>query len=338
MTPRTIAENEAMMLRDPWRPAFTRRAALATALALAAARATAQSWPTRPVRIIVPVPPGGSVDALARILGRRLTEFLGQAVVVENHGGAGGNIAFELVANARPDGHTLLAGWDSVTINPSLYRNLNWDPLRSFTPVIQAVRAAQILVVRNEIPARNLPEFLELTRTRSISVGSPGNGSIGHLALELIRSRTGITVTHVPYRGGGPAIADMLAGDIDAMSLTLAAVTQHVRSGRMRGIAVTTATRALALPEVPTVAEQGLPGYEVVSWQGLLAPAGTEPSIIARLNRETNRVLALPEVAEQLRSLGLDPVGGTPDDLAALLRADVARWPAVVQAAGVKLD
>lgn len=327
-----------MTPRDPWKPVSTRRAALAAALALTTAPARAQSWPTRPVRIIVPVPPGGSVDALARILGRRLTDFLGQPVVVENHGGAGGNIAFELVANARPDGHTILAGWDSVAINPSLYRNLAWDPLRSFAPVIQTVRAAQILVVRNEIPARTLREFLDLTRSRSISVGSSGNGSIGHLALELLRSRTGVTVTHVPYRGGGPAIADMLAGNIDAMSLTIAAVTQHVRSGRMRGIAVTTATRAPALPDVPTVAEQGLPGYEVVSWQGLLAPAGTDPSVVARLNRETNRVLALPEVAEQLSGQGLDPVGGTPEALAELLQADVARWPAVVQAAGVKLD
>jgi tripartite-type tricarboxylate transporter receptor subunit TctC len=318
--------------------AVHRRAALAAAFALAAAPAAAQSWPARPVRVVVPVPPGGSVDALARILARHLTEFLGQPVVVENHGGAGGNIAFELVANARPDGHTLLAGWDSVAINPALYRNLGWDPLRSFAPVVQTVRAAQILVVRNDVPARTLAEFLDLARARAVSVGTPGNGSIGHLALELIRARTGVGFTHVPYRGGGPAIADLLAGNIDAMSLTLAAVAQHVRAGRMRGIAVSTAARAPALPEVPTVAEGGLAGYDVVSWQGLLAPAGTDAAVVARLNAETNRALALPEVAQQLTGQGLEPVGGAPEALAALLRADVARWPAVVQAAGVRLD
>jgi tripartite-type tricarboxylate transporter receptor subunit TctC len=319
-----------------------RRAALAAAVAAAAilvpGAAEAQAWPGRSVRIIVPVPPGGSVDALARILSRHLTELLGQPVVVENHGGAGGNIAFELVANARPDGHTVLAGWDSVAINPALYRGLGWDPLRSFVPVVQTVRAAQILVVRGDIPALTLPEFLDLARRRRLTVGTPGNGSIGHLALEMIRARTGVPVTHVPYRGGGPAIADLLAGNIDALSLTLAAVTQHVRGGRMRGIAVSAATRAPALPEVPTVAEQGLPGYDVVSWQGLLAPAGTEAAVVARLNAETNRVLAMPEIARQLSAQGLEPVGGGPEVLASLLREDVARWPGIVQAAGVRLD
>jgi tripartite-type tricarboxylate transporter receptor subunit TctC len=213
-----------------------------------------------------------------------------------------------------------------------------YDPLRSFLPVIQTVRAAQVLVVRNELPARNLPEFLELTRKRTISLGTPGNGSIGHLAAELIRSRSGADWTHVPYRGGGPASVDLLAGHIDALSLTLAAVVQHVRGGRMRAIGVSSATRAPALPDVPTVAESGLPGYDVVSWQGLLAPAGVDPAIVARLNAAADHVLAMPEVARQLLDQGLEPVGGSPEVLAALLRMDVARWPAVVQAAGARLD
>jgi tripartite-type tricarboxylate transporter receptor subunit TctC len=329
------------------RPLARRRALLlATAGgALAAPRAPAQAqtggaWPSRPVRIIVPVPPGGSVDALARILARHLGDALGQPVVVENHGGAGGNIAFEMVANARPDGHTILAGWDSVAINPSLYRGLAWDPLRSFTAIVQSVRAAQILVVRNALPAASLAEFMALAKAGPVSVGTPGNGSIGHLALVLLTARApeAQAITHIPYRGGGPAITDLLAGNIDALSLTLAAVTQHVRGGRMRAIAVSTAARAPALPEVPTVAEQGFPGYDVVSWQGLLAPAGTDPEAVARLNREVNRVLALPEVAQQLMGMGLEPIGGAPAVLGALLAADVARWPEVVRGAGVRLD
>jgi tripartite-type tricarboxylate transporter receptor subunit TctC len=314
-----------------------RRAALAAA-ALLARPAQAQLWPSRPVRLIVPVAPGGSIDALARILGRHLGEALGQPFVIESHAGAGGNIAFELVANARPDGHTILAGWDSVAINPALYPSVPFDPLRSFAPVIQTVRAAQVLAVKPGLPAKTLAEFVALTQRQPVSLGTPGNGSIGHLAAELIRARTGAAWTHVPYRGGGPASADLLAGHIDAVSLTLAAVVQHLRGGRMRAIAVSTADRAAAMPEVPTVAESGLPGYDVVSWQGLLAPAGTDPAILDRLNRAANRVLALPEVAQQLNGQALEPVGGGAEVLAALLRADVARWPEVVRLAGVRLD
>jgi len=288
--------------------------------------------------VIVPVAPGGSVDALARILGRHMGEALGQPFIVESHAGAGGNIAFELVSNARPDGHTLLAGWDSLAINPALYPAVPYDPLRSFAPVVQTVRAAQVLAVRRDLPAATLAEFVALTKRQPVNLGTPGNGSIGHLAAELIRVRTGAAWTHVPYRGGGPASADLLAGHIDALSLTLAAVVQHLRGGRMRAIAVSTAARAAALPDVPTVAESGLPGYDVVSWQGLLAPAGTAPAVLERLNREANRALALPEVAQQLATQALEPVGGGTEVLAALLRADVARWPEVVRLAGVRLD
>ncbi len=288
--------------------------------------------------MIVPVAPGGSVDALARILGRHMGEALGQPFIVESHAGAGGNIAFELVSNARPDGHTLLAGWDSLAINPALYPAVPYDPLRSFAPVVQTVRAAQVLAVRRDLPAATLAEFVALTKRQPVNLGTPGNGSIGHLAAELIRVRTGAAWTHVPYRGGGPASADLLAGHIDALSLTLAAVVQHLRGGRMRAIAVSTAARAAALPDVPTVAESGLPGYDVVSWQGLLAPAGTAPAVLERLNREANRALALPEVAQQLATQALEPVGGGTEVLAALLRADVARWPEVVRLAGVRLD
>ncbi len=317
-----------------------RRPLLLLPLALPGVARAQGSFPSRPVRLVVPVPPGGSVDALARILARGMTEHLGQPVVVENHGGAGGNIAFEMVANARPDGHTVLAGWDSVAINPAVYRNLGWDPLRSFAPVLQTVRAAQIIAVRPDLPPHDLAGLVALARTRPVTVGTPGNGSIGHLTLELLRTRLpgDVVLTHVPYRGGGPAITDLLAGSIDALSLTLAAVTQHVRAGRVRGIGVSTAARAPALPDVPTLAEQGVAGFDVVSWQGLLVPAGTEATVMARLNAAANRVLATQEVAQQLSGQGLDPVGGGPEVLATLLAADVARWPAVVRAAGVSVD
>lgn len=313
-----------------------RRALFAAALPLPA---FAQVWePPRTIRLIVPVPPGGSVDALARLLARHLTEQLGQSVVVENIGGAGGNLAFEQVAHARPDGSVLLAGWDSLAINPSLYKGLTWDPLRSFVPVIQTVRAAQTIAVRNELDVTSFAGLVEAGRQRPISVGTPGNGSIGHLTLELARARSGLNATHVPYRGGGPAIADLLAGHIDAVSLTLAAITQHARAGRLRPIAVSTASRAAALPDVPTLAEQGLEGFDVVSWQGVLAPAGTPPEAVGRLNTEIARVLAMPEVVRQLTGQGLDPVGGPAVTLATLLAADVARWPGIVRSAGVRLD
>ena len=318
----------------------TRRHVILAAAAAAAGRrpaSAAEDWPQRPVRVVVPVAPGGSLDALSRLFGRHLGE-LGQPWLVENQGAAGGNPAFETVARSRPDGHTLLWGWDSLAINPALYARVGYDPLRDFTPVAQVVRAAQLLVVRPDLPARTLAEFLDLARRRALSVASPGNGSIGHLAAELLRARTGASWTHVPYRGGGPAMTDLLAGNLDAVSLTLGAAVEHVRAGRMRGLAVTTAARAPALPEVPTVAEAGIPDYEVVSWQGVLGPAGMEPALVARINKELNRVLSLPEVAARLVSQGFEPAGGPPEALAALLRADVARWPEVVRAAGARVD
>ncbi len=304
----------------------------------AAQGALAQPWPDRAIRLLVPVAPGGSVDPLARLIARHLGEVLGHPVVVENQAGAGGNLAFEAVARARPDGHTLLAGWDSLAINPAIYPRVGFDPLRDFAPNIQTVRTAQVLVVRPNLPAATLADFTALTRRSPISLGSPGNGSIGHLAAEMLKTRSGAEWTHVPYRGGGPAIQDLIAGHLDAVSLTLPAVTEHVRGGRLRALAVTTATRAPSLPDVPTFIESGLEGLEVVSWQGLLAPAGTDPAIIARLNAEVRRILSQPEVAAQLAAQGFGVVAGTPEALAARLAADVPRWPGVVRAAGARLD
>ena len=316
-----------------------RRALLGVAGLLALAPvARAQPWPDRPIRFIVPVSPGGSVDPLARLIGRHLGDALGQPVVVENHAGAGGNIAFEMVARARPDGNTLLVGWDSLAINPAIFPRVEYDPLRDFAPIIQTVRTAQLLVVRTGLGVESLAGFLALARRRPVTIGSPGNGSIGHLASALLRARAGAEWTHVPYRGGGPALADLIAGHIDAVSLTLPAATEHVRAGRIRAVAVTTAARSPALPEVPTLAESGFPGFEVTSWQGLLAPAGTDAAVLRRLNAEVARILALPDVLAQLAAQGFEPIGGAPGVLAARLAADVPRWPGVVQLAGAKVD
>ena len=321
----------------------TRRALLAAASLLPIRTASASVPPDarfrRSVRFIVPVAPGGSVDALARLLARPIGDAIGQSVVVENHPGAGGNIAFETVAQAAPDGHTYLVGWDSLAINPALYGRVPYDPLRDFAPVVQTVRAAQALVVRPDVPADNLADFFALSRKRPLSLGSPGNGSIGHLGAEMLRARSGgAEWTHVPYRGGGPASTDLLAGHLDALFLTLAAVIEHVRAGRMRALAVSTAARAAALPEVPTVAEQIGGDFDLVSWQGLLAPRGTDPGFVARMNAEANRALAEPVLAAKLAGQALEPAGGPPEVLAALLRDDVARWPALVRAAGARPD
>lgn len=324
------------------------RRALGLAAAGLAGRAVAQpspqpspqatAWPNRPIRLVVPVAPGGSVDALARLLSRPLAGLVGQPFVVESHAAAGGNIAFELVARAPADGHVLLAGWDSLAINPAVYRTTGYDPLRDFAPIIHSVSGPQVLAVAPALPARTLAEFLALARTRTLNIGSPGNGSIGHLTGEMLKARTGASWTHVPYRGGGPATTDLLAGHLDGVVLTLAAVVEHCRAGRLRALAVSSAARSPALAEVPSCAEAGVPGFDVVSWQGWLAPAGTDPGIIARLNAGLNLVLALPEVAAWLAAQAFTPVGGPPEALARLLRADVARWPALVAAAGARLE
>ncbi|MBR0681851.1 tripartite tricarboxylate transporter substrate binding protein [Roseomonas eburnea] len=305
------------------------------------ARAADPGWaPDRAVRIVVPVAPGGSLDILGRLLARHLTPRLGQPVVAENHPGAGSNLAFELVARARPDGLTLLVGSDPLTINPALYPRLGFDPVRDFAPIIEAVRAPQVLVVNPRSPATDLATFVGWAREAEgrLSVASQGNGSIGHLAGALFAQQAGITFTHVPYRGGGPAVVDLVAGHIEALFVTLPAAIEHIRSGRLRALAVTSAERAPALPQVPTIAEAGLPGFDVVTWQGILAPAGTPPAAIARLAAELGAVLALPEVAGDLTRQGFTVTAHGPERFAALVRNEAARWPGVVRRAGARLE
>lgn len=323
-----------------------RRAALLLAAASALARpalarpALAQApWPAeRSIRIIVPVAAGGSQDIVARLLARHLTETLGQAVVVENLPGAGSNIGYEAASRARPDGYTLLAGSDSLSINRTLFLGLSFDPVEGFAPVARAVRVPQILVVRADSDARSLEDFLVATRRDAVAVGTPGNGSLAHLLGEQIQAAAEVRWTHVPYRGGALAVNDLLGGSLQGVLINIGAVTEHVRAGRMRGLFVSSAARARGLPEVPTLAEAGMAGGEAVGWHGIVAPRGTDPAILARLNAAIGQVLAKPEVAERVAALGLEPVDEPPEALASLIRADAERWATVVRRARIQPD
>jgi tripartite-type tricarboxylate transporter receptor subunit TctC len=324
-------------------PRLARRGLLglaATSLLPGLGAAQTVAWPDRPLRVIIPVAPGGSLDILGRVFARQLTTSLGQPVVAENHPGAGSNLAFELVARARPDGLTLLVGSDPLTINPSLYRRVGFDPVRDFAPIAELVRAPQVLVVRNSLPAQDFAQFLALAQQAGggMTLASQGNGSIGHLAGAVLTARTGIRFTHVPYRGGGPAVIDVVAGHVDALLVTLPAAIEHIRGGRLRALAVSSATRSQALPEVPTIAELGLAGFDVVTWQGILAPAGTPEPIIRRLNAALLEALRRPDVAEGLSSQGFDLTGSTPEAFAELVRDEAERWPGIVRTAGASVD
>jgi tripartite-type tricarboxylate transporter receptor subunit TctC len=304
----------------------------------ARAQATPAVWPERSVRIIVPVAAGGSQDIVARLLARHLTDALGQNVVVENLPGAGSNIGYEQAARSRPDGYTLLAGSDSLSINKALFPRLNFDPVADFAPVARAVRVPQILVVRADHPARDLEGFLRLARSGRVAVGTPGNGSLAHLLGEVVQEAAEARWTHAPYRGGALAVNDLLGGSLQGVLINIGAVADHVRAGRMHGLFVSSAARTLALPEVPTLAEAGISGAEAVGWHGLVAPAGTDPAAVSRVNAETARVLARPDVAERVAALGLEPVDEPPEALGALIRADAERWAAVVRRARIQPD
>ncbi|HYI84583.1 MAG TPA: tripartite tricarboxylate transporter substrate binding protein [Acetobacteraceae bacterium] len=302
------------------------------------AQATPAAWPEHTVRIIVPVAAGGSQDIVARLLARHLTDAFGQNVVVENQPGAGSNIGYEHAARSRPDGYTLLAGSDSLSINKALFPQLRFDPVADFAPVARAVRVPQIFVVRADHPARTLEDFLRLARRGPVAVGTPGNGSLAHLLGEVVQEAAELRWTHVPYRGGALAVNDLLGGSLQGVLINIGAVSDHVRVGRLRGLFVSSGQRTLALPEAPTLAEAGISGAEAVGWHGLVAPLGTDPAIIARVNTATARVLARPEVAERVAALGLEAVDEPPEALGALIRADAERWAAVVRRARILPD
>lgn len=314
-----------------------RRSLLAALPALSLAT-PALAAPDRPIRLIVPVAPGGSQDIVARLFARHLGPVLGQNIVVENHPGAGSNIGYALGARARPDGLTLVAGSDSLSINRSLFRNMGFDPVEDFAPVAQATSVPQILVVRADSPIRDLAGFVAASRAEPLAVGSPGNGSLSHLLLEVLQQASETRVIHAPYRGGALALVDLMGGSLQGVMINIGAITDRVRAGQLRGIAVSTAQRAAALPDVPSFAEAGFAGVAVAGWHGLVAPRGTDPAVVARLHTALVQVLALPEVAERLHALGIEPVIEPPEALGTRLREDAARWEAVIRRTGMRPD
>lgn len=306
-----------------------------------AAPDAAAHFPNKPVRIVVPVAPGGSADKLTRTLAEKLAVLWGQSVIVENVAGASGTIGAAKVAKAAPDGYTLLQQGEGITLNSILFRELPYDKHKAFTPIIKAVVNPQILVVHPGTGIKSLADYIARAKAQpeSISLALPGNRGIAHVAHEILAQETGAKVNYVPYPGGGPAAVDVLAGHANATLITLAAVTEYVRAGRLRALAVTTSYRSPALPDVPTVAEAGnLPGFSVESWQGYFAPAGTPPAIVAKINRDIQTVLQSPEVRAQLENQGFKVAGGSPQDLAVSLAAEQPRYAKAIQTAGLVLN
>jgi len=306
-------------------------------LAMTSILACAQSYPTKPVRVVVPFSPGGVADSSARVLADRLSARLGQAIVVENRPGASGNLGTASVAAAAPDGYTLLLGFDgTMVINPHVYSSLPWNTLRDFAPVTKLGDATLILVAHPSVPAKDLKELLKLKE--KFSYGTAGTGSTPHLAGELLAQRTGIELTHVPYKGGGQAMGDVVGGQIPLVFTAVATAQQFVKSGRLKGLGVPAARRSGSLPEVPTFIESGLEGFVVDSWTGILAPAKTPGEILARLQKEIAAVLGEPDIRSRYATLGIEPVGNTPAQFAEQIRADLARWEKVVRQANIRIE
>ena len=322
---------------------MSRRALVATALAsavVAGSRPASAAYPDRPVRLIVPFAAGGAVDSIARVLGKALTDNLGQAVVIDDRGGAGGIIGMEAVAHAAPDGYTLLLSHSGFAAMPGLHASLPFDPVRDFTGVITAAAGAYVLAVNAAEPFRSVADLIAYAKANpgKITFGSAGVGSTVHLAGELLKLTAGIDIVHVPYKGAAPAITDLTAGQIRMMFAPAVNAIPLAAAGKLRALAVSSAKRSQLAPDVPTVAESGLPGFEVTGWYGLAAPAATPPDAVARLNAEANRALTSDEVIAQLRLQGLDPVGDTPEHATAWIKSEVAQWTKVIRDAGIKLQ
>src|SRR5712691_4726428 len=320
-----------MSTKPIYKETFLKRAmiALMQAYALcAAAPALSQQYPARPIRFIVPFPPGGTLDITARIMQPKLSESLGQPIVIENRGGAGGVVGTEAAVRSAPDGYTFLFTFSAHTMNPALYK-LSYDVERDFAPVSLLVSVPQLIAANPNAPAKTLRELVAAARERPgfYAYASPGSGTPGHIAAELLKLKTGINMVHVPYKGGAPALADTLAGQVPFLFLTAPAALSYARSGKLRALAVTTLKRTAAAPEIPTVAEElNLPDYEVDTWLALFAPAKTPEPIIARMQKEVARVLHLPEVKQKLLEQSADPVGSSPEELGRVVNAELKKW------------
>ncbi|WP_431304166.1 Bug family tripartite tricarboxylate transporter substrate binding protein [Sediminicoccus sp. BL-A-41-H5] len=305
-----------------------------------AAQAQVADWPNRPIRLVSPFPPGGAADLTARIMAEELTGVLRQSVVVENRTGVGGAVGSEFVARSTPDGYTwLLASTGPFAITPELVR-LNFDPARDLAPVAMVSIVPSVFVVNAAVPANNMAELIALARARpgQLSYASGGNGTAQHLFGEMLKQMAGLDIQHVPYRGGGPALTDTIAGRVQILCDTLPLSLPHIREGRVRAVGVTTAQRHPALPDVPTVAESGVPGYEAVGWYGMAAPAGTPEALITRMNREVNALLDKPMLKERMAAQGSDPLAMTPAAFQARIAEDRARWARVIRDGNIRPD
>ncbi len=311
--------------------------ALITALPMAA---WAQAWPDKPVRFIVPYPPGGGTDVIARIVQHRFQVALGQPIVIENRGGAGGSVGTDVVAKAAPDGYTVLFTLSSHTINPAIFPKLNFDTVRDFEPVGLVASLPQILVTQPGFPASTVAELTALARAKpgTLAFASVGNGSPGHLAGELQALRTGVKLTHIPYRGGGPAVTDVMGGQVPTLWVSIPAAAQFVKIGKLKALAVSTTKRSAAFPEVPTMQESGVPDFDVDSWYAMFVPARTPRAIIERLNKALNSVLADPDIRDKLLAQGAEGVGGTPEALGAVVAAELPRWAKLSKDANIKAE
>ncbi|MBM3359237.1 MAG: tripartite tricarboxylate transporter substrate binding protein [Betaproteobacteria bacterium] len=312
----------------------------AAAMALASVEAASQTYPARPVRFIIGFPPGGAADFLGRVVASRLSEALGQQVVVDNRGGAGGSIAAELAAKSAPDGYTLHFTSLPHVINPHLYRKVGYDAVKDFAPIAQFVSVSLVLAVHPGFPAKSVKELVDLAKAKpgEVNYASAGSGSSGHLAMELFKTMAAVDFTHIPFKGTGPLLIELIAGRVPVTIVSSVGIVPHIKGGRLRGLAVTSARRSSAVPELPTIAEAGVAGYDVTQWFGLLAPAGTPAVVVARLNGEVNKLITLSAVKDVLAERGADPVGGTAADFGALLRREHTKWAKVVRDSGAKVD
>ncbi len=302
--------------------------------------AFAQSYPAKPIRLVLPYPPGGGTDVIARPLAQKLTENLGQQVIVDNRGGANGNIGMEFVAKSPPDGYTLLFALTAqYAINPSLYPKLAYDPAKDYAPISLLANAPYLLVVHPSLPAKSVAELIALVKARpgQLAYSSSGNGSGAHLAGEMLRSLARVNITHVPYKGAGPAMPDLIAGQVQLSFVTYTAAGPHIKTGRLRALGVTTARRSPTLPELPAIAET-LPGYDSAVWYGFAAPAGTPGEIVARLNSEVLRVLAAPDFRNRITLEAVAPIGSTPEEFGNFIKSEIVRWAKVVKDSGAKVD
>jgi tripartite-type tricarboxylate transporter receptor subunit TctC len=314
---------------------------LVLAACLAAGGALAQSYPSKAVRLIIPAPPGSAPDILSRLIGQKLSESWGQPVVIDNILGAGGNIGTERVAKAAPDGYTLLFNTiGPIAVNISMYDKLPFDPVKDFAPITLVAKVPNILVVHPAVPVRSVEELIAYARKNpgKLRYGSPGSGTSNHLSAELLNTMTGISMLHIPYKSSAQMTTDVMGGQVEVVFHNAPVLLPHVKSGALRGLAVTSLQRLASVPELPTMAESGVPGYEVTAWFGFLAPAGTPQAVISKVHADVAKAIAMPDVRERMTAQAAEPIGSTPQEYASFIAAEIAKWSKIVKASGAKVE